>query len=683
MAESAAERTVTYVPSNHLKHVLASPEKHASLLPRGQTGSSNIASTPDSLTSSELRPSNQSRDSNSAWAAKVPAQASLSPRTPILHPTTGLPKGYTPIPTLLAKSVGNKVTLMKRPADFPGINDVDRQSKGVSLPTSAVTTTQLSKAQSSPSCSQQNPQQMQAQRPQQTEVLRQPGMATVMAALPKSPQAKPTQTVPKNPVQVVYKVPERLGHLVRKDSGSPVKISVHPVMDQNTGEKIMQQLVILPSNLLIHKTEEKVSSFNQQQSKGIQVPVSKAASPLCMSTNVPGFTIPENRIPVQQVAPLKDARTARTPSPSVSPLLQQGALNTAGLKGAQVCSPQASTPQGVTPNSSTITTPSSVVSTEPIKSTDLKQELKTVCIRDSQSILVTTRGGNTGIVKVQTSSDHNALGSLPTSPVITISPQFKAFLISKTSQTLPPSAPSQTSQSTIPSISVAQPQKQVPSVLKSPSTVTTPVLTGATGSIPVTGPGSQAAATTVATSQGSNTSAGSTVATKFGQLAQTPAAGSPFQTSLVKNTVVVPSLSSSGVPQVLTQAEFFSKTGVKRASTEERSQVTKFILVTPSSSSSSSPTSNVALSKGTPSYTKSIPNSRVVFISQPTATSTTTSMGSIPKQAIATGPSGQLLPTSLTSQTLKMGLSAGQPVVNSEALSKVKNITFPPGGCLM
>ncbi|KAM9338618.1 putative bromodomain-containing protein 10 [Symphorus nematophorus] len=685
VAESAGERTVTYVPPNHLKHPLASPEKGISLLPRVQTGSSNITTLSDSgpQSRSELIPSNQSRDLSSAWAARVPAQASPSPRPPILHPTTGLPKGYTPIPTLLAKSVGNKVTLMKRPADYPGVNNVDRQSKRslISLPTSAVTTTKTSKAQSSPSTSQQNSQQMQAQGLQQTEVLRQLGMATVTAALPKSPQAsKPTQTVPKNPVQVVYKVPERLGHLVRTDSSSPVKISVHPVVDQNTGEKIMQQVVILPSNLLIQKTEEKASSLNQQQSKGIQVPVSKVASPLCMSTNVPGFTIPENRIPVQQVAPLKDARTVRTPSPSVSPHLQQGGMNTAGFKGTQVSSPQASVTQGVVPNPSPITTPSSAISTESIKSTDPKQELKTVCIRDSQSILVTTRGGNTGIVKVQTSSDQQSLGSLPTSPVITISPQFKAFLVSKTSPTLSPSTPSQTSPCTMPavtSISLAQPQKQVLPVFKSPSTITTPILTAVTGSIPVTGPGNQMASTTVASVQGSKTLAASAVGTKIGQLAQAVAAsGSQFQASLVKNTVVVPSLSSSGVSQLLTQAEFVSKTGVKRASTDEKSQVTKFILVTPSSSSAS----NVALSKGTPSSPKSLPSSRVMFISQPTVTSSTTSVGSIPKQVIATGAGGQLLTTSLSSQTLKMGLSPGQPVgsVNSET-SKLKNITLPSG----
>ncbi|KAG7224049.1 hypothetical protein INR49_015306, partial [Caranx melampygus] len=557
VADSAGETTSTYAPPIHLKHPVASTEKGVNLLPRLQTGSTNITSTVHSglQSRSELIPSNQSRDSNSAWTAGSPAQTSPSPRPTILHPTTGLPKGYTPIPTLLAKSVGNKVTLMKRPADCPGVNSIERKSKGslVSLPTSAVATTKPSNAQTSPSCSQQTSQQIQAQGLQQLQVHSQPGMATVTAAPLKSPQAKPSQTVPKSPVQVVYKVPEGLGHLVRKDNSSPVKISVHPVGNQNTGEKVMQQVVILPSNLLLHKTEEKSSSLHQQQSTGIQVPVSKVASPLCMSTNVPGFTIPENRIPVQQVAPLKDARTERTPPPSIPPRQQQGTLSTAGFKGSQVYSSQANTPQTVSPNPSLISTPCSAVSTEPTKSTDPKQELKTVCIRDSQSILVTTRGGNTGIVKVQTSSDHSALGSLPTSPVITISPQFKAFLVSKTSPTCSPSAPSQTSPCTIPAvtaISVAQPPKQV------------------------------------------------------------------------------------------------------------------------------------ASPKGTPSATKSLPTSRVMFISQPTVTPSTTSMGSIPKQVLATvDSSGQLLTTSLSSQSQKMGLSPHQPMGsgNSEALSKIKNINLPSG----
>ncbi|XP_028273947.1 uncharacterized protein KIAA2026 isoform X2 [Parambassis ranga] len=658
LPESSEKKMVTCIPPNHLKNHLACTEKGVSPLPRVQTVRSNMSSidsTPQSA--SELMPPNQSGES--PWTARTPPDT--PPRLPILHRTIGLPKGYTPIPTLLAKSEGNKVTLMKRPADCPVAVNVDRQSKGslVSLSTSVVAPTKLLKAQSSSSSSQQKLQHPQA--------LGQPGMAAVTAALLKSPQASPIQTVPKNPVQVVYKVPEGLGHLVRKDS-SPIKISV---VDQNTGEKIMQQVVILPSNLLINKTEAKLSSSHQQQSKGSQAAVSKVASTLCMSTDVPGFSIPENKIPVQQVAPLRDARTVSTPSPSVSPHLKKGILSTAGIKGVQVSTIQASTSQSLPLSSSTITTLSNTVSTEPVKSSDPKQELKTVCIRDSQSILVTTRGGNTGIVKVQTSSDQNTLGSFSSSPVITISPQFKAFLISKTSQSLSPSSPPQTSTCTGPAvtgISMAQPQKQIP---LAPSTVTNPILTSVTGSISVTGPGSQNAGITVALSQGSNTSTGSTSATNVSQLTQTTAAGSHLQSSVVKNTIVVPSLSSPAVPQVL------SKTGVKRASTDEKSPVTKFIRVTPASSSSA----NVALPKGAPSSTKSVTSSRVMFISQPAVTSSTTFIGNTPKQAMATVTSGPALTTAFSSQVLKLGLNPGQPdgIVSSEALSKAKNITLPSG----
>uniref|UniRef100_A0A667YGI3 Bromo domain-containing protein n=1 Tax=Myripristis murdjan TaxID=586833 RepID=A0A667YGI3_9TELE len=521
-----------------------------SLLSRSQTGGDSVTSTPDSGLDSrpELHQTNQSRDSKSAWAAAAPAQASLGSKPIILHPTIGLPKGYTPIPTLLAKSVGNKVTLMKRPADYVG----------------------------------------------------QPVIASVTAPS-KPPQAKPIQTAPKSPVQVVYKVPEGLGHLLRKDSSSSVQISVQPVVGQKTGDKIMQQVVILPSNLLVQKTEEKMSSQNQQP-KGIQAPVSKVSGPLCMSTNVPGFTIPDNRIPVQQVAPLNDARTVRTPSPSVSPHLQQGPLNTAGFKGAQVGSPKANTSQSsVMPNHLPITIPTSAVSTDHVKSKDPKQELKTVCIRDSQSILVTTRGGNTGIVKVQTSSDQNTLGSLPASPVITISPQFKAFLVSKT-PALSSTAPSHTS----------------------------------TSSISFAGLGAQTVGTTATLSQSHSTSAGSMVATDIGQAQQTTTASSHLQASLVKSTVIVPSLSGSGIPtQVPTQAQLVNKPGVKRARRDERSQITKFIVLQSISSFSmisqaGSPTSTstaVPLPGGC-NTRKDVGLTRGILSSNPSAQITTTAQSS-------------------------------------------------------
>uniref|UniRef100_A0A3B4FK34 KIAA2026 ortholog n=1 Tax=Pundamilia nyererei TaxID=303518 RepID=A0A3B4FK34_9CICH len=331
-------------------------------------------------------------------------------------------------------------------------------------------------SQSSPSSSQQNKQQIEVRGPQQTKAPEQSEVTTVAAVLPKSPQGKPTQTALKNPVQVVYKVPEGLGHLVRKDNNSPIKISVQPVLGQDTGEKTVQQVVILPSNLLVHKTEAKSCSLAQQQTKGFQAIVSKVASSFCMSTDVPGFRIPENRIPVQQVAPLKDARTVKTPSPSVSPRLQHGALNRAGSKETQLCSVQASASHDTTPNTTSITAVSNAVCTEPEKPTDPKQELKTVCIRDSQSILVTTRCGNTGIVKVQTSSDQNTLGSVHTSPVITISPQFKAFLLSKATQST--SAPTQTAPSVVQAMTISQPQQQIHPVLKTPSSLKNTMLTG-------------------------------------------------------------------------------------------------------------------------------------------------------------------------------------------------------------
>ncbi|KAM4634967.1 putative bromodomain-containing protein 10 [Polymixia lowei] len=692
VAESAGGSMVTYINPNHLKHPLSSTDEDINLLQRGQTGSNSLTSTPDSGLEPRSEPgrTDQSRDANPAWAAAAPVQASLGPRPTILHPTVGLPKGYTPIPTLLAKSVGNKVTLMKRPTDYLGVSSHIGQSKGrvCSLPTSVVATTTPHQAQRPPSQSQHNSHKMHTQGQQQTHVDKQSVIATTTAALPKPPQAKLTQVaVPKSPVQVVYKVPEELGHLLRKDSSNPVKISVQPIVDQNTGEKVMQQVVILPSNLLIQKNEEKVSShYLQPQSKSIQAPISKVAGPLCMSTNVPGFTIPDGRIPVQQVAPLKDARIARIPSTSVSPCLQQNPVNTAGLKVAQACSSQDGAPHGVMPSQLSITT-SGAVPTDPITPTDPKQELKTVCIRDSQSILVTTRGGNTGIVKVQTSSDQTAPGSLPASPVITISPQFKAFLVSKTSPPLSP-APSQTSSCTIPaatSISTVQPQKQAPSVLKSP-TVTASLLTAVTGSAPLAGPVSQTTGTTVTLSK-THSSSGSIVTTRSGQAAQTIAASSHLHSSLVKGTVIVPSLSGSGTPHVPTQTQFINKTGMKRASTDERSQFTKFILVTPSSSSlsSSSSSSNATVPKVTSSSTTPLPGSRVMFISQSAAASpTTTSIGSIPKQALATGVSGQPLTTSLSNEALKMGLSLGHHVgsINSEALSKIKNLPSGVQICL-
>jgi hypothetical protein len=123
--------------------------------------------------------------------------------------------------------------------------------------------------------------------------------------------------VPKSPVKVVYRVTEGLDHVLRQDGTGQVKLTVQPLMDQKTGEKIMNQVVILPSKLLLQNNEKVSFMYHPQSSKSIQAPVSKTASPLCTSTSMTGFSIPEGQIPVQQVAPLKETRTTQhTPSPA-------------------------------------------------------------------------------------------------------------------------------------------------------------------------------------------------------------------------------------------------------------------------------------------------------------------------------------------------------------------------------
>lgn len=651
-AESDGER-LTYVHPNHTDHLVASTEKGVSLQPRVQSGITSSGETGLQPRPEPVLP-NQSRDTNnSSWASSALQTRDLvnpvSPRPPILHPTIGLPKGYTPIPTLLAKSVGNKVTLMKRPADYQVGNKIEKRSKGsvVPVPTSVLTVTKLSKAQTSPSSSQLN-----ACGPQQTEAHRQQGMATVMAALSKALQAVPSQTVPQSQAQVVRKVPDRLGQLVRAECSGPVKIAVHPAVDQNAGEKKMQQVVILPSHLLIKTTEGTVSPSHQMQSPGIQGPVSKVTSPICMSTNVPGFAIPESKVPVQQVAPMKNTRTSRTPSPSVSSCPPQEVVKTAESREAQVHTSQAGAAQAATPNPPTIKNPPPEVSTEVKKSPNPKQELKTVCIRDSHSILVTTRGGNTGIVKVQTSSDQ--VGSFTPNPVITISPQFKAFLISKALQTASTSVPSPTPTST----SAAQAQKQ--DSVKS---------TSVTDSVPSTGPHSQTARVAFASGQGTNVPIGTSFTAKSSHEQSAPA-GSQFQAPLVKNNDAIASPSGSGVHHVLTQADVVGKRGAKRPSADAQPQVAKFILVTPSSSASTA--------------TSSTTSSGVMYIGQPAVPLSVTSLESSSKQPVATGVSGRLLSTSSSSQPVKVGYGLAQPgcTVNTETLSKVKSIALPSGGCL-
>ncbi|XP_054896262.1 uncharacterized protein KIAA2026 [Poeciliopsis prolifica] len=647
-AESAADKTLTSAPSNHLKLPLASKEKGFALLPGVQGILTSVTSTDWRRETRSGLISNQSGD-----LTGIAPHMSASPTSPILNPTCNLPPGYTPIPTLLAKSVGNKVTLMRRPTDFPGLSNVDGQLKG-----SALTNPKASKAQ--PSSDNQMSQQTTTKAPVQT---------VSTGALPKTAPSTVPQTEPKSPVQVVCKVSEGVGHLAKKGSSSPGNPSAHSVMDKKTVEKVMQQVVFLPFSHLVQKNETKATGVTPQQSNVLQAPVSKGTTPMCMSTDVPGFSIPDGKIPVQQVAPLTDPRTPGNLAPSTSPILQQGTPSSTRLKGLQVCTVKASTLKGGLPTTSVVTAATRAATAETVKFTEPKQELKTVCIRDSQSILVTTRGGNTGIVKVQTSSEQNSMGSFSTSPVITISPQLKAFLVSKTSTTHTASLPSH-----VPGVvttSAAQTQKHCPSILTAPHTATISTPTVITSSAPVRGLASKTRGTAAGLSRASCISP---VSTKISQLANTASCSSPFPSSTLINKVVVPSLSSSGVSKVPAQ-EPISKTGVKRSNTDETSQVAKYMLVT----STSSVSSNQSSSEGTPS-TQSAAGSRVVRVGHPTVTTSTTFSGAISKQMMGAG-SGQAMIAPLSSSTLKMGMSSAKPVacVSSEALSKASNSTVQPG----
>ncbi|XP_061554395.1 uncharacterized protein KIAA2026 [Phycodurus eques] len=599
-AESSGERSPTFVITNHQKH--PETDEQVSIV-QADSGNTTFVQNNGPKSKCEMI------KSNTDGAAGKPVHYSSTSKFCVAHPTSGLPKGYTPIPTLLAKSVGNKVTLMKRPVDYSGFHNTDRQSKGCS---SSVPTSTAGNAKPQP----QTPQSTSLQNSLQTQgkcAIRQTGMVKVAAAPLTTDWAKQNQTLLQNPLQLGTNVPER---------HNSAKMSVQPGQDYYRQEKVMQQVVILPSKHVIHKSEE-------QQSKAL----------MHLSTSVAGFCIPDN---VPQVALLKDAPTVKIPSLSSPPCQQHRTESTPGFQVTQHS--QSSTSQTIHQNPSSIISTTTFASTMPPKLPDHKQELKTICIRDSQSILVTTRGGNTGIVKVQTSSAQNAVDGLSSSPIITISPQFKAFLVSKSAEASSLSFkknPCPTA--TVASVSIAQPQKQIPSVLKSSATTSPTDLRNFTLGTPV------------ASVPGSHKSDGSTVTRNIYNPAQT----------LAKRSLVVNSTVDGNA-----RAEVVGQPGLKRPSTEEQHKVTKFILVTPSSCAST-----VAIPKDTSSTNLPL-GSRVMVINETSATTSCASAGSVPKQAMTSAVNGQQLTTSLSSPSLKMGLSPG---VDSNVLSKGKNISLPTG----
>ncbi|XP_062985344.1 uncharacterized protein KIAA2026 homolog isoform X2 [Elgaria multicarinata webbii] len=340
---------------------------------------------------------------------------------------SNLIKGTKPIQALLAKNIGNKVTLTSQ---LP-------PTAGRSISTS--------------------------------EKL----IMSTMGSSPVKP-VLPCQTSSKNPLQVLYKMPG--GHCVPIDlHNNSVKIQMQPVVDcksgeKATGEKIMQQVLILPKNFLIHHRETKsgtkeVQSLQQKTTEqhcislpqptainttlAPALPASSinAATALLPSTNFKKNTthLPQGANSANRFSILPSIIPTGNVLTSVVKMSQSETTKTKTVVSA-ASSPVASPTISSAVQTLTTTLPQSVSActssssprlASPPESTDTgetKQELKTICIRDSQSILVRTRGGNTGIVKVQTNSDQISPSNLSPSSVFTYAPQLQAFLVPKSTQ---------------------------------------------------------------------------------------------------------------------------------------------------------------------------------------------------------------------------------------------------------
>lgn len=330
-------------------------------------------------------------------------------------PVSVFQKGTKPIQALLAKNIGNKVTL----------------------------TNQLPPSTGRPA----------------------PAVEKPAISPPEASPIKPTltcHTSTKGPLQMVYKVP--CGQWLPIDlHNSSVKIQMQPVLDSKTGEKIMQQVLILPKNFVIQHKEGKAvaKEIPPLQQKGIEQHCSSfpqtanvnsslasvLVSSAGVSTQLPNILFNKTVTPLSNVS--SDRPQLLSPVTSISNLLTppvkisqsesgrvKNAVSAATFSQPIVSSTISSTVQPLL-SATTLsgsTNPGSSLNSFAQQTTDsseLKQELKTVCIRDSQSILVRTRGGNTGVVKVQTSPDQNSPNSLSSSSVFTFTPQLQAFLVPK------------------------------------------------------------------------------------------------------------------------------------------------------------------------------------------------------------------------------------------------------------
>ncbi|XP_074992722.1 putative bromodomain-containing protein 10 isoform X5 [Calonectris borealis] len=320
-------------------------------------------------------------------------------------------KGTKPIQALLAKNTGNKVTLTNQVSPPPGIN---------------ISTSEK----------------------------------TVL-----SPLALPCQTSSKAPLQMVYKMPN--GHCIPIDiHNSSVKIQMQPVIDPKTGEKVMQQVLVLPKNFVVQQKEGKIVSKDiqslQQKSSELHCTTSREISNVSVSLTPVLVTGPANATtqspstifnknithlsqvsgPINTTQPLPAVTSAGNLLSSTMSQTETDKIKTTVSTATfpvSLTSPALSTANqsliSATALSGSISTASachSLASQQTTDSFESRQELKTVCIRESQSILVTTRGGNTGIVQVRTNPDQISPSSFSSSSVFTYAPQLQAFLVPKT-----------------------------------------------------------------------------------------------------------------------------------------------------------------------------------------------------------------------------------------------------------
>ncbi|XP_051499255.1 uncharacterized protein KIAA2026 homolog isoform X2 [Apus apus] len=353
----------------------------------------------------------------------------------LTEPTTSVSnflKGTKPIQALLAKNTGNKVTLTNQLVPPQGIN---------------VSTSEN------------------------------PVLSPLKSSLIKP--ALPCQTNSKTPLQIIYKMPS--GDCVPIDlHNSSVKIQVQPVIDPKTGEKVMQQVLILPKNFLIQQKEGKVVSKDTeslQESSELQHTALPEISNVSVSLKPPLVTgsasattqsfstiFNKNITQLSQVTgPINSTQSMLAVTSAGNLLSSIKMLQTDKIKTTvsaatlpvSLTSPPPSTASqcmisatAVSASPNTASASHSVASQQTNDSFEARQELKTVCIRESHSILVTTRGGNTGIVKVQTNPDQISPSSLSSSSVLTYTPQFQTFLVPKTtalSCSTPPSVATATS----------------------------------------------------------------------------------------------------------------------------------------------------------------------------------------------------------------------------------------------